>query len=194
MIEEILDKGINYHIGEELQIIGGTLNIDISSGIVLPTILQVNEIDSNGGILQLNIKQKGKYIISPKNPIKTKSLYGTNCEIKLQYKESDNRKIVERMIRNITVRDKKTYIDLDYALPPNIKDGKLYVEKSILFLNSLYLGPTEKNINYEIYRNFTPNCRFPLMTKNNLSPDIVINNALLKLDEEIGKIKRKLGI
>jgi hypothetical protein len=194
MIYEILNKGKNYNLNDELRAIDGILNIDISTGNINPTILKINDINNEGGVEQTEILERGKYITPPDNPVKFSCQNGSELEINLKYKECDNRTIIERTIQDINIKDNKTYIYLNYSLPPNIKNGKLYVEKHTLILDSPFLGNTQKNINYELFRNFTPHLRLPLLLKNSLSPDIILNKALLQIDEEISQIKNKLGL
>ena len=194
MIYDIVNKGINYNVENELKVNGGILNIDIANGHFNSTILKVNEIDNNGGIEKIEIIEKGKYIIPPTNPVSFISDNGSGAQIELKYKECDNRTVIERTIQDINIKDNKTYIYLNYSLPPNIKNGKIYVEKHVLILDSNYLGSTESNIGYELFRNFTPHLKMPLLLKNSLSPDVILNKALLIIDEELHKIKNKIGI
>lgn len=194
MIYEILEKGNGYNVGDELKATDGVLNIDISSGNINPTVLKVTEINANGGIEQIEILEKGKYISPPNNPVSFSSNNGQEVKFNLKYKECDNRTIIERTIQTINVKDNKTYLYLNYSLPPNIKNGKLYVEKHILIIDSNYLGNTGSNINYELFRNFTPYCKIPLMLKNTMSPDVIYNKAILQIDKELKTIKDKLGI
>ncbi len=194
MIYEIINKGVGYNVGDELKTIGGVLNIDITNGHFNCTILKINEINNDGGIEKVEIIEKGKYILPPINPISFNSDNGSNGQIELKYKECDNRTVIERTIQDINIKDNKTYLYLNYSLPPNIKNGKIYVEKHVLVLDSNYLGSTENNISYELFRNFTPHLRMPLLLKNSLSPDVILNKALIMIDEELHQIKNKIGI
>jgi hypothetical protein len=191
---DFINRGINYNNEDELKVEGGELILDISSGMVNPTILQVIEIDKEGKVLEIGIKEKGKYIKVPNNPCKVSGGSGTGIEFDLRYTELESFSITERTIQNITFKNNKTYLVLDYSLPINLKKGNFSVEKSCLILTSPYLGPTQLNINYQVYRDFTPSLNIPLMVKNSSSPDIIFNKAMKKIDEEISIIKRKLGI
>lgn len=194
MIYDIINKGVSYNTDETLRALGGILNIDISNGNINPTILKINEINNQGSIEKIDILEKGKYITPPENPVSFSCDNGKDLQIELKYKECNNRTVLERTIQNINIKNNKTYLYLNYSLPPNIKSGKIYVEKNVLILDSNYLGSTESNVNYELFRNFTPHLRMPLLLKNSLSPDVVLNKALLIIDEEIHQIKSKLGI
>lgn len=194
MIYEIINKGTNYSIDDEITIKGGSLNIDPYSGMVSPTVLKVNEVDAVGGVLQVGIQSLGKYVSFPSNPCSVIGGNGKNLELELKYKEIDSRTIIEREIQDLIFKDEKTYIYLNNSLPVNIENGKLYVEKTVLVLNSPYSGPTASNLNYEIFKNFTPYLRLPFMVRNSTAPEVIFNNAMVKIDEEISAIKKKLNI
>lgn len=194
MIYDIVEMGSNYNIGNELKATGGIINIDVSTGRTNPTILKVVALDLNSGAKQLEIIEKGKYLSPPENPVSFTSDSGQGAKFELKYKECDNRTIIERNIQDIHIKEGKTFINLDYSLPLNVKQGKLYVEKYVLILDSPYMGDTELNINYELFRNFTPYLRMPMLLKNSMSPDVILNKSLIMIDEELFKIKQKLGI
>lgn len=194
MIYDIIDKGLNYNEGDELKVIGGITNFDISSGSINPTILKVNKVSNDGGVSEISIIEKGKYLQIPTNPVNINSSNGINAQFELKYKECDNRTTLDRTINSINIKDNKTFIYLNYSIPQNIKQGKLYVEKNYLIIDSPYMGTKEKNIRYEIFRNFTPYHKLPLMIKNSLSPDVIYNKAMLQIDLELKKIKDKIGI
>ena len=193
-IIDILNGGIGYNVGNVLTVKDGIVNIDISTGLSNPTTLEVIEVNTDGVIQKLGIKDNGKYIEPPTNPVKTFSKNGDNCEIELKYLELSNRAFIEKTINNIYESNGKTFIVLESSLPLNLKNGKLSVEKSIILLSGNYNGETRKNLNYEIFRDFTPNLKIPLLIKGSLSQEVVYNRACLILDAEIQKIKEKLGI
>ena len=193
-IMEIKNGGFGYVIGDTFPVIGGTLDINISTGAIDQTILEVVETDENGAATKLNIKHLGRYLVPPEQPVKVLPKRGGGLEVDIKYLELSNRSILERTIENIYLSEGKTFIVLDYSLPANLKTGKISVEKNILILTENYTGETARNLGYQIFRDFTPNLRMPLMLKNSMSPDIIHNKALLILDKEIGEIKKKLGI
>lgn len=194
MINELINEGKNYSLNEDVLVIGGKLNINISDGSSEPSILTITETGENGNIKQLGIKKKGKYISIPPNPCKVAAENGKDAELNVNYSECGNRTVLERIIDSITIKDNKTYIHLNYSLPINLEQGKLSVEKVSLTLDKPYYGDTESNVNYQIYKNFTPNITLPLMAKNTLSPESIFNNAVHKIDAEINKIKKHLNI
>lgn len=191
---EILNGGENYNIGDEIVINGGKMVIDPKIGAPQQTKLEVSEIIGNGTIKDLKIKDGGKYLVCPDFPYNTKSKYGNGLNLNIKYLELSNRTILERTINDIYLSEGKTFLVLDYSLPLNLEDGKISVEKTILVLNQNYLLDSRKNIYYEVYTNFSPNLKIPLLVKGSLSSELVINKAILQIDEAIGKINKALNI
>ena len=189
-IVDIINSGSEFFKEENLTIEdeNAQLSMDISSGMGFPTILTVSQVNETGGISQLGVIEKGKYLVHPKNPIKIK-----DATIELNYSEINNRALTERTVASINIKDNQTYLMLDYSLPPNLKEGKLSVEKSILVLDRPYNGPTQNNLSYKIFHDFTPHLNIPLMAKNTLSPDILYNRGMMILDQKIKELENKLN-
>lgn len=190
----ILNEGSAYEEGDEVNAKDGILSIDISTGGGHPTIFNISQSSISGNVKQIGIKDSGRYIIPPNNPVYTYSKRGDGLELEVKYLELSNRSILEREITDIYFSEGKTFIMLNYSLPPNLSCGKLSVEKHALILSEFYTGNTSKNINYQIFRDFTPNLKLPLLVKNSLSPEAIFNRALFILDKEIKLIKDKLNL
>lgn len=193
-IVNIINKGKGYTIGNKINTKGGILSFDVSIGTGQPTTLEVVESNNEGGVEKLNIIEHGKYITYPASPIETYGNRGEGLVLDIKYLELSNRSFLERIIMDIYLKEGKTYIVLDYSLPLNLTYGKLSVNKTAVLLSSNYMGETQRNINYETFTHFTPNIRLPMLLKNSMSQEVIFNKACLILDEEIGKIKRQLGI
>lgn len=195
-INEIINTGQEYRIGDELVLIGGESSVNIENGIPNTTKLIVTETFENGRIKQLSIKDYGKYIIPP----------GSNCEfisvngngnglvLNLSYKICSSKNVLKRYVKFIRkdIENNKTYLILDYSLPNNLKNGNLSLSKYEILLSNLYLEETKFNVNYELIKNFTPNCKFPLLLKNSISYDVIFNKAMILIDEEINKLKNEI--
>lgn len=193
MILNIKDKGKNFNIGDELFLNGGTVNIDISTGNGNPTFLKVTEIDENGGIRKLEIKNKGKYLISPENPVTVTNKFDNSAQLELKYNECYQKNILEREILNINLKENKSYINFNYSLPPNLIKGNFSIEKTSLILQSPYLGTSKKNIPYQIYKDFTVNLKIPTMLPNSTSPNIIFNKAIIILDSKYKEMEDRIN-
>lgn len=192
-ISKIINSGQNYIPNEIVSTKGGKLSIDIYSSSSQPTILEITQLGENRCVTSIEINNPGKYIESPQNPIEVYSKTGEQLLLEIKYMETSNRTIIERTIKDIHISNGKTYITLDYSIPPNVTNGKISCEKNILLLSSNYAGETKRNIKYEVFVHFTPNIKLPLLVKNSLSSEAILNKALLLIDEEIGKIKQKIN-
>lgn len=193
-ISEIKNKGKGYSIGTRINVKNGILSFDISIGYGQHTILEVTEVGDEGCIETLEIIETGKYIISPDIPLEINSDKGEGLSLEIKYAEINNRSFLERIINDIYFDGDKTYLVLDYSIPLNVKLGKISCNKSILILSDNYIGDTLMNVRYQPFSSFTPNIRLPLLLKNSMSSEAIYNKTCLILDEEIGKIKKQLGI
>ena len=193
-VVDIINKGIGYHTDDIVSVKGGTSSFDVSIGNCQPTTLGIVETNDDGGVEKINISNPGKYTLIPPSPIEIYSKTGNGLLLEIKYLELGNRSFLERSITNINILNNKTYITLDYSLPLNLESGKLNCDKNCLILSSNYIGDTIKNVRYELFTHFTPNLRIPLLLKNSMSTETVYNKGCLIIDEEIGKIKKHLGI
>lgn len=192
-IFDIVDGGTNYNTNEPPAIEGGICDMDIISGTTNPSILDIKETDGNGKILVVGIKNKGKYIEPPQNPVYIISNNGSGAKFDLRYDECSDRTILERTVTNINKKDGKTYLSLNYSLPLNLKQGKFSVEKHYLILSTNYSGEDIINGEYKIFQDYTPSSNIPLMTNNSLSQVVIFNRAMQIIDSEIKSIKDKLS-
>ncbi len=112
----------------------------------------------------------------------------------IKYLEINTRSIIERTVLDIYFNESKTYLVLDYSLPLNLNHGKVSCEKNVLLLSENYIYETQRNARYEVSTSFTPNIKLPLMLKNSMSSEIIYNKTCLIIDEQIGLIKKQLGI
>ena len=193
-ILSITNPGINYNEKDILNVTGGELTIDVSEGIGYPTKLIVEKIDDKGSILRLGLKEKGKYLIPPEEKIKLHGGLGDKAEVELEYDVINKRHILERVIKNIVFnqKDDSTILTLDYSLPVGIKEGKLSVEKWEILLSSDYIQNSQLNIEYKLFKDFTEHINLPLVAKNSLSQDLIINQAFNKLDIIIYNLQKEI--
>jgi hypothetical protein len=192
MIENILDKGDSFTEGDELYLESGEVNVDIKTGRGEPTILKIDSLEENNGIKRLSIIDKGKYITPPQNPVKVTNNNGQSALLNLNFQENTNRAIVERTITNIHYQENQTLLSLNYSLPPNLKEGKLSCEKNALKITPNYLGSTNSNLPFKIYKDFTPYLNIPLTSKNSLSPELIFNKAMHKIDERFSQNDKEI--
>ena len=191
-ILEIKKSGKLYVLNEILKIKNGEPVIDLSTGLSDRTELIVERINESGGVSELGLKNAGKYIIPPDGDCQVFSERGEDCILSLEYKLSDSRTTLERKIEEINISDNKTYLRLNYSLPEGVSNGKLSTEKWEITLQSNYIEDTKVNINYQIYKDFTPYLHIPLMVKNSQSADVIYNKGMSIIEEQIVKIKKHL--
>ena len=189
-VSDIKDCGKLYVLNDEVTIRGGESVIDIQTGLENQTKLLVNGTNENGGITELKLKNNGKYIIFPPNPCELFGGHGENCLLNLNYKISNSSTETERKIQDINILEDKTYITLNYPVFDKLINGTIFVEKWEILLSSNYVGESKVNVNYEIFKDFTPNLHLPLLVKNSQSIDLIFNKVVNMLENEIMQLKR----
>lgn len=189
-ILNIVNGGQFYTKGDILIVNGGSPSINLVDGNIFPTKLIVEEINPDGGAVQrLSLHEPGKYITPPTGTVTLSGGHGESLLLELKYSIIDNRNIEERLIKDIQFVNNETLLTLDYPLPSSVEMGRLSLEKWEAQLSVPYLGETALNIGYKIFQDFTLNYKLPLIVKNNPDYHLIINNALIKIDQEIKKLE-----
>ena len=191
---EIKNNGRGYNPDNVITINGGELSIDIADGIGHPTKLKIEEVNINGEVEKISILQRGKYIIPPKTPFTYNSEYGENFEVDLKYYPIDNKSIITRVIKTISfdTSNNQTIIDLDYSLPLGITKGNLSVEKWEVLLDRDYKNETKFGLKYRLFKDFTLNYKFPLISKNSNCIETLLNKTFIESDKIIKNLENRI--
>jgi hypothetical protein len=152
----------------------------------------VKKVNKKGGIISLDLLEYGVYIEKPPLTFKVESPTGEDAEIKLQFRERNNRPIVEANVLAVKRRPANSIIKFDGPLPDFLQAGKVATKKHALILNSSYFGEPKYLADFEVVTSFTPYLKLPLLVKNSLSPEVFYNKALLELDRRIQELEAKV--
>jgi len=192
-VMSIRNPGRQYLVDEILTISGGETSLDINNGQIRPTKLKIEEVGFTGEILKVSCIDYGVYITPPKSEsLSIGSKYGNDALFELKYNTINNKKVLKRIIKEIRIEDNKSFIKLDYSIPPGTKIGKLSTEKWEIELGNIYLEESLVGVSYKIIKDFTPNIKIPLMAKNSFSPDSVYNKGVQLIDSEISKLRNEI--
>lgn len=196
-IKIISQSGTNYSVGDLIYLDGGNLSPDNSQC----SILKVKNTDSEGGIIDFEIINRGQYLIFPQNEITTTSNGGgLGLNIFANFREIEKRGWLDRKITGLTYPNNNTVISLSKSLPDGLQKGKLSVKKWSLKLEKPYSIRGQNIINepYEIHTDFIPGSNLLKMVKGHSAPDLVINKnneflwkKILELEEKINKINKQ---
>jgi hypothetical protein len=192
-IESIKETGRQYLVNEILTVVGGETSLDINNGQIRPTKFKVEEVGLMGEILKLSCVDYGNYVAAPPKQCKLiGSKSGDASLLELKYNTINNKKVLKRVIKEIRIENNKSFLKLDYSIPPGTKVGKFSTEKWEMELGNIYLEETLIGVSYKIIKDFTPNIRIPLMAKNSFSPDSVYNKGVQLIDSEISKLRNEI--
>lgn len=188
----ILNGGANYQVDDEIYIKGKS-SYDPITGHYQSTTFIVQEVNpTNGAITQLGLKDAGKYTEMPESITEVMGGSGAGAVLEVQFELHDQRAMLEKTVTDIQFQDGKSFVYLDYALPSNISEGKLSVEKWEVFLTSVYLGENRINEVFEVIRDSTPHLKLPLLIKGSVIPEPLINHSFALLDNKIRDLENRI--
>lgn len=185
--------GTGYKQNDIVVLAGGLPVTDKHTGLNLVSSFRVIQVSSSGEILQVELKDKGRYIEAPPAVTSINGGSGQGAVFETVFKVKDDRDIIERAIHSIQRDHTSSIIELDVALPTGIKEGKISSEKWEILLNSNYAGETKLAVPYEIGRDFTPNISLPLIPKGSNATETIVNQAFITLDARIKKLEDQIS-
>lgn len=177
-----LSPGKGYKIGEIISLVGGQPVIDKFTGKIQNCSFTVNRVDADGGILQVQLNNRGRYYQPPEKEADVEGS-GSGAKIKAEYIVPNERNIQEKTIVKLEKKSSETIVWLDSPLPEGVKDGKLSVDKWEMYLTSNYAGETKTNVNYHVMRDFTPHLKLPLIVPGIKNPETIYNLAANIIDK-----------
>lgn len=189
---QILDGGKNYMVGDILFLKEGTPSTDIQNNISLIATFEVAEVQSGGSITKINIKFRGRYLISPSSRVHFIGGSGEGAFFDVGFKLIEERKRIEKDIEKIEISANHSMIYLYYTLPEGLKEVKLSTEKWIMYLNTDYKGVTKINKEFDIAKDFTFKYKVPLLAKNSFSVETVFNEAVNIFETKISDLENRI--
>lgn len=191
-IYKIISAGREYRINDQLTLSGGIPSLNITDNTLNSTKFIVSKIGNDGEIAELNIINRGKYIDAPPQITDLKGGSGSLASLEVGFKLTDHRSFIEKDVQKVEFKSAATIISLVYGLPEGIKEGKLSIEKWEIILASNYQGENRIAAPFQITRDFTPNYKIPLITKNSLNQELIVNHALALLDRKIAELENQI--
>lgn len=186
-----ISGGVNYKIGDELIFEGGEVIVDTFSGKKQEAKVKVIKVTETGGVEEVELVEDGRYYSPPNSEVKTKGGKGYGCILKVQYKQTDSEKILERDIQSINLDEKK--IEFTDPLPNLNNELVITTNKWKMFLTSSYLGETQINTPISFVKDVTPYLNVPLLLPHSASVSSTYNLAMQLLDKKIHELESKIN-
>jgi len=180
----ITNPGKGYNVGDLIYLNGGNLSPDLNTSVIL----KVKGVNQAGGVSDVEIFHKGKYLLAPSGSVQTTTNgVGERFEIVVNFQELGKRGFLDRTIFDIKYNGGQSIITLSQALPDGLPNGKLSVKKWELFLETPYLSKQQNIVNqsYEILNDFIPHIDVPKMIRGHSNPDVIINHGFQKIAEKL---------
>ena len=152
-------------------------------------LINVSEVDGDGGILSLKISSGGRYNKKPDLEMG----FDSGLSLNLEFEIFENRVMEDRVIRDISHEGHITILSLDHPLPENFISGKVSVNKWELLLHINYASEDSLNVNYRVCKDFTPNYNLPLMHVGAITNESAYNESLSILDGKIKELENKIN-
>jgi hypothetical protein len=193
-VRVIFCEGAGYKKDDLLFLEGGQLNPFYQSSVIF----KVLSTDENGAIKEIEIIEKGKYIVSPEKNVPLNCSTdgaGKNAQIICDFDLNEKVEYLERIVSAVNYDTNSTYITFLQPLPNGINSGELSFEKWTIILTSTYNARAKPPIEekYEIYNDFLPDSSLLKLIRGHTAPDVVINKnfelLLLRIKELESKIK-----
>lgn len=184
--------GSGYKTGETITVSGGKPITDNITGHVQTMSFIITKTDDNGGILQIQLSQRGRYYVAPEREAEVSGGSGSGATILIECRAKDERTIVERTIIKMDKNSAGATLTFDAPIPEGVEDGKLSANKWQMFLTSTYAGDTKINQKYTITRDFTPFLNIPLLVKGSSNPEAIYNLSMNILDKRFKELADKL--
>lgn len=191
-VEKPIKNGKGYKVGDLISLEGGELYKDPKTGLNQPTLLEVTEINKDGGINQIRLVNKGIYFTPPKEECNIKSGGGSGAKFKIFFEESPEKIAFEYCITKIEQKNDGLIITVNGKINEGIGQGNVSVNKWEGFLTEDYKEATKLSVNYSLCKDFTPNLRLPLTSKITGNPYAVYNLSVKIIDREFGKLRSEL--
>ena len=184
--------GEGYEQGDLISVDGGVCKYNSIDEIDIPVKLSVEEVDSDGGIVSVNLVNKGLYSEPPSDESDVSSGSGSGASLSLTTKLLSTSVVESRGISSIELDGDKSVITINHAVAPRVKEISIRVEKWQLTLASAYAGQQDKlNVPYDIIKDFTPHCNLPLINSNMATNHLVYNEAMAIIDQRLKDLEDK---
>ncbi|MEK6879149.1 MAG: hypothetical protein AABY22_06045 [Nanoarchaeota archaeon] len=191
-VKNPIEKGEKYRIGDIISLEGGKLYTDVNTGQPIPTLLEVTNINSNGGIEQLKLINKGTYLIPTNSICNVKSGSGNGASLEVCFETMAGLASFERCVTKVDNSEFETILELNAPLQEGINDGEIEINKWEAFLSEKYTNKTKINCSYNIVKDFSPNLGIPFINRITKDPYSVYNLAIKTLDRKIGLIQNDI--
>lgn len=186
------NKTSGYKEGEKLYAQGGITSSSSENLTGSYAELTVKKVDENGKILNLTITNPGKYIKTPKNPVKLLNEDGVDLSVNFQFTEAESYSVLEKEVKNVYFKDGETYIELEYPLSDHIEKGEFTLTKQVIYLHKPYALESNDSLRCQLVYDFTTKSQIPLLAADNPDGHVVYNRAMEIIENKFTQLEKRL--
>ncbi len=190
----ITNGGKGYKKDDILTVEGGVLLANLETNIKELASFIVTNVDAHGTILEVGINVEGKYIEPPKSTCSLIGGSGDGAVFEVDFNVADQRNLLERKVSSYEVKNDCSLVRLDYPLPEGLKTGKMSIKKWQAEITNNYGGDSQRDINYEIARDFTPIYNFPTLVKGSFNQELIINRFISLVDQKFDLVDKEINL
>lgn len=193
-LSDFIDRGSGYKEGDLLEIKSGKPTKNISTNLINNAVFEVKETTESGAVKKLKVHSKGEYVEPPEEECELFGGNGFGIKISLFFEEKNEKRLIERQIKEINRTPIETYISLDSPLYDCSKNGEFKISKWKAILNTNYFGAKGFSLKFRTCDNVTEYLKLPLLPPNAHNAEAVYNKVITQLDKKIEELENRIKL
>jgi hypothetical protein len=154
----------------------------------------VSEVNVNGSINKLSVLENGRYIKVPENNIIVSGGSGSGCNLHVEFNPKPIIYSTENIIKDYKLFDKNLHdFWLEFPIQSGFNIGTLTVQKWDAFIDCNYAGLNKIGKPFILHQHFTPQLHLPMLLKDGINTDLIINQIILRLENKIIALEDRLN-
>lgn len=183
LLNDIIDKGSGYKVNEIVEI-SKNCYFDSKTDKREKAIFKVISVDKDGGILELNLINKGKFCQNITD-VELEGGSGKNAKVNLIMGKNDKKELKFFSVVDTKYEDLHITADLNEKIKDPFTSGEIYIKRYRITLNKK-IEKSYSSHPFIVKVEKTPFLNLPLAKDNNIEQ--IYNQAILTIDSKIKEL------
>lgn len=191
----VKEAGSGYVVGDLLEVADDLAATNSFDGRSSAAVLKVDEVNGEGGIKRVSLKEKGKYFLDSdlKQEFLVKGGFGSKGKVEISLQPNGVIKTIEKTIIRVDSKSIATVITLDSNFTETIKKGEVYFEKWVIETKHPLKEASVINSRITITRDFTPFLKLPIIPGTSNVLESHYNKTISILDQKIEQLEKRIN-
>lgn len=191
----IKDAGSGYVVGDLLEVADNLAVVNSFDGTSSAAVLKVDEVNGEGGIKKVSLKDKGKYFLDSdlKQEFLVKGGFGSKGKVEISLQHNGVVKTLEKTIVRVDSKNIATVITLDSNFSETVKKGEVHFQKWVIETKHPLKEPSVINSRITITRDFTPFLKLPIIPGTSNLLESHYNKTISILDQKIEQLEKRIN-